>query len=289
MSDIHAEDAVTGAYAREEAVRAASVVFDRDLAVLREQYSLPTDGQQWASAFAARLASRNKEYRLRVKQDLHAAAHNLKCLYSKGDESDSQTTSHVMSTLMTFVIGALRSTACLKAQLNEYTVLHDKLTNTGSLSLPDRVFIRRSFPDLTMCLDHLEQDGDLVKSEFKKFKQSFYVIAFEHELKKCQEALSARKAIRQSVEEKVRPSFKLLTTLLAERAAIVEESADLGLNQTMTWFGSSTERVPLDEYNRELQRYNVLIARIQAHKTPHEGAVALVAVSRYTIRPPLGN
>ncbi|KAI0323343.1 hypothetical protein GY45DRAFT_1264732 [Cubamyces sp. BRFM 1775] len=287
MEYIPIADALDGAQLREQAVREASTVFDDDIAQLRELYSFSTNPDDWPAAFANRLAAQNKEYRQSIKQDLHAGAHNLKYLYGDGGDSDTETTSRAMNALVTMVIGALKAKNRMKAQLAEFDGLHKTLVELGLLTLPDRIFIRKSLPDLELCLNHLERDANTVKADFNTHKQSFYVIAFEHELKKCQEIMRARRVTKDYIENRMRPVFTLLSALQNERASLVEESAQIGLNHGLMWFALDSGRVSLDDYNQELKKYDDLAARIAAQCIPHDESLRLIdEISESVMRTP---
>lgn len=86
---------------------------------IRETYCLPEDANQWSSVFAARVVSNNKEYRLRVKQDMQTAAHNLKHLYSEGGDGDDSKTSNAMQILVAMVVGALKANRRMNCLLDE--------------------------------------------------------------------------------------------------------------------------------------------------------------------------
>ncbi|KAI0323397.1 hypothetical protein GY45DRAFT_1376352 [Cubamyces sp. BRFM 1775] len=273
MSYIDVEDAVQIAQQREDAVKAASAVIDKDVVTLKERFCVPDDPSQWAPAFATILTSRNKEYRHLIKQEIAAAAHNLKHLYSEGGDSDTEEASEALRMLVSIVIQALEAKNRMAAQLAEYRVLHENLIESGSLSLPDRVFIRKTLPDLERCSRRLESDAVEMKEQFDLYKQSLYIIAFEHELRKCQETLSARKTTRERVESQARPVFRQVTALYAQRQMLIEEAGTLGLKHGMEWFSLPTGRLSLDKLNEQLEEYDALVRRINTHSALHTEAL----------------
>ncbi|KAI0351860.1 hypothetical protein OH77DRAFT_835134 [Trametes cingulata] len=276
MTPILVEEAVDLAMQREDGVRVCSATLDQDIAELRDLYALPTDDKQWSSIFATRITSRNKAYRQKVKQELKLAAHNLKYMYGNGGEGDTEKRSQVLRVLVEVIIKAFKSNRKMSRQLDELTALQAHLAATGNLSLPDRVFIRKSLPDLQDCRRQLAGAAERVKDDFDNFKKALYVIAFEHELKKCEESLSLRKTIRERVEEQARPAFRLLSALSEQRASLVAESAELGVSHGTAWFGIASGTLSAAELDRELAKYDAIAARIKAQTPAHDGAVCLL-------------
>ncbi|OSC96230.1 hypothetical protein PYCCODRAFT_1379541 [Trametes coccinea BRFM310] len=269
MAIIETERAVDGIIEREDAVRDASATFDEEMIDLKDLYGFTDGPESWAAGFGARVAARNKEYRLNVKQELQAAAHNLKYIYADGGRNDTETTSQAMRVLVAIMIRAIKAKNRVRAQLSEYKIWHDFTMATSLLSVPDRLFMRKSFPDLRACLAQLETEAKEVKDIFDEHKQALYVIAFEHELARCQVVMSARKTTKERVQSQARPVFQKLHAMLEERAQIIKESEELGESIIEAWFSAQADDVAMSDYHGEQRKFESFISRINAHGPAH--------------------
>ncbi|KAH9855532.1 hypothetical protein C2E23DRAFT_950093 [Lenzites betulinus] len=279
MNVIGVEEAFRGVQLREDSVRDAASALDQRITRLRETRLLPADFNEWTAVFASHVVSQNKEYRLRVKQDLYTASHSLKHLYADGGEEDDHETSVAMKRVLSVIIGALENNRVMKSLLGEFTTLHRQLSEAGQLSLADRVFIRKSLPDLELSFKKLSADAEALKDEFREFKPSFYVIAYEREVKLCQTTLGARKVTKEEVEKEVKPLFQLLLSLAEERKDVLAQCADLTVQHGMTWFERSSEYIPISDYLGALQQYDAPLQRILAQEEAHDAALRLLEAS----------
>ncbi|OJT08040.1 hypothetical protein TRAPUB_1066 [Trametes pubescens] len=276
MADINVEAAVDLAQQREDAVRDAIAALDEDITNMREAYSLPLDASQWTSVFASRITMRNKEHRQRVKQELYSIGHHLKHLYGEGGEEDSKNKSKAMSYLFGLVITAFKANRRMNAFLDELIALHGRLADAGTLSLADRVFIRKSLPDLERCRTRLASDVDKVKKDFDDYKHPLFIVAYESELKKCQDTLSKRKTTKHNVEQEARPLLSILAALSEARISIHQQSTILGYRQEMAWFQIPSGRVLTSEVEEELAKYDALSHSIAVQTDAHKEALRLL-------------
>ncbi|OJT09682.1 hypothetical protein TRAPUB_13835 [Trametes pubescens] len=276
MSTISLEEALSHLQRREDAVREDVVVFDKDIAKLQDAYSLAAETQQWAHVFATRLARVNKDYRQKVKYDLQSAGHNLKHLYAEGGDGDGPHRSISMQLLVSMIMKALDSNRRMNALLDECTTIQDRLASDGRLALADRVFMRKSLPDLVLCSEQLALQGEQVKDMFKMMKPALYVVAYERDSKHCQQMLSARKLTRDKIEQEARPPFGVLSALSKECSTIVEQSVKFAIEDGVAWCSLPTEQVPLEELERELVKYDALRDRIRSQKVSHNVALVLL-------------
>ncbi|KAH9855126.1 hypothetical protein C2E23DRAFT_883097 [Lenzites betulinus] len=276
MADITIDEALRLAMSQEESVRDAILTLDEEFRSFRDSYMLPNNASQWAPLFAARVASHNKEYRHRIKQDLHVSTHNLKHLYSEGGDGDDNKRSNAMNLLLSMIIGALKTNRTLNRRLDEYINLHTHLLQGNFLSLADRVFIRKTLPDLERCREKLARDAVGVKELFDAYKPCLYVISYKRELKKCEEALSARKTTKGDIERETAPVFRILSRLFEDRKSIFEESTKLGHSHAVAWFSLSTDRVDPATLRQALAQYDVLRDRVWAQKAIHDASVNVI-------------
>ncbi|KAL1944051.1 hypothetical protein VTO73DRAFT_3869 [Trametes versicolor] len=297
MATMDVEAAVDRVQQREDAVRDAIAALDEDITSIRELYSLPSEARLWASVFASRIVMRNKEHRQRVKQELYSIGHHLKHLYGEGGEGDGKNKSKAMSYLLGVVITAFKANRRMNTSLDEVCLvlisasclptthrvitlkliaLHDRLADAGALSLADRVFIRKSLPDLERCRTRLAADVERVKGDFDTYKHSLFIVAYESELKKCQDTLSARKTTKEAIEKEARPLLAILAALSEARMAIFQQSTVLGYGQEMTWFGIPSGRVPISVVEEELAKYEPLSRSVTVQTDAHKETLRLL-------------
>ncbi|KAI0323345.1 hypothetical protein GY45DRAFT_1376392 [Cubamyces sp. BRFM 1775] len=238
-STIPVESAVESAQQKEDALRNAATELDRDVFWVRDTYSLPLNGKNW--------------------------------LYSEVDEEEHPL--NPMAVVIRLIVDVMNADRRMTNLLVEFEALERRFNEMGLLTLPDRIFIRRTLPTVQTCKNKLTHEVALIKHIFDDYKQCIYLLAHDDEFSKALDALRARKLTHESIFMDARPAFRKLVELSHDRELVVEAAVRLGLQQGTAWYGIESGNVDALTLARELKKYDVLMASIQAQKAPHDEAV----------------